>query len=295
MPDFLQQLKQYSKLINEALDDLIPPSSDYPELIHEAMRYSLMAGGKRLRPALVIGAAQAVGCNYERVLPTACAFELIHTYSLIHDDLPAMDDDDYRRGKPTCHKVYGEAMAILAGDALLTLAFELIAKNADTVPAELVLRVIREVAVAAGSKGLVGGQALDIVSNSENVSKEVLEYIHRHKTGALLRAAVRCGAILGGADEKQLTALTTYAENLGLAFQIVDDILDVKGDSSKIGKSVGSDEKNEKATYPAVYGLKAAEQKVIQLTENAIKALEMFGKESDFLRSAVYFNANRDF
>ncbi|MCL0063000.1 polyprenyl synthetase family protein [Peptococcaceae bacterium] len=295
MPDFLQQLKQYSKLINEALDDLIPPSSDYPELIHEAMRYSLMAGGKRLRPALVIGAAQAVGCNYERVLPTACAFELIHTYSLIHDDLPAMDDDDYRRGKPTCHKVYGEAMAILAGNALLTLAFELIAKNADTVPAELVLRVIREVAVAAGSKGLVGGQVVDIVSSSENVSKEVLEYIHRHKTGALLRAAVRCGAILGGADEKQLTALTTYAENLGLAFQIVDDILDVKGDSSKIGKSVGSDEKNKKATYPAVYGLKAAEQKVIQLTENAIKALEMFGKESGFLRSAAYFNANRDF
>jgi len=291
---FLEQLKQYSILINEALDDLVPALSDYPEIIHKAMRYSLMAGGKRLRPALVIGAAQAVGCSYEKVLPTACAFELIHTYSLIHDDLPAMDDDDYRRGKPTCHKVYGESIAILAGDALLTLAFELIAKNIDTVEAELVLKVIKEVAVASGSKGLVGGQTVDIISSSGNVDKEELEYIHKHKTGALLRASVRCGAILGAANEKQLTALTSYAENLGLAFQIVDDILDVKGDSDKIGKPVGSDEKNDKATYPAIYGLRSAEGKVIQLTESAVKALDIFGDKADFLRSAAYFNVNRD-
>ncbi|MCL0080989.1 polyprenyl synthetase family protein [Peptococcaceae bacterium] len=294
--DFLQQLKIRAALIEDALRCWLPSETTYPVLIHQAMRYSLLAGGKRLRPALVIGAAQAVGCNYQKVLPTACAIELIHTYSLVHDDLPAMDDDDLRRGKPTAHKVYGEAMAILTGDALLTQAFELMAQNIDNAPAEAVVQVILEVSKASGSLGLIGGQVVDTVSDNSNIDAKTLEYIHRHKTGALLRVAVRSGAILGQASSGQLVALTTYAENLGLAFQIIDDILDVKGDAAKIGKPVGSDLKNKKATYPAMYGLEVARQKARQLTDEAIKALkDDFTPEKKFLCDLAIFNINRDY
>jgi geranylgeranyl diphosphate synthase type II len=259
------------------------------------MRYSVFAGGKRLRPAMVIGAAEAIGSNAERVLPTACALEIIHTYSLIHDDLPAMDNDDLRRGKPTNHKVYGEAMAILAGDALLTLAFQLITENIQYATADSVVRVIKEIAEASGSVGLIGGQVADIISaNHEQIDQETMAYIHRHKTGALFRASVRSGAILAGASEKQLKDLTDYAENLGLAFQIVDDILDVEGDADKIGKPVGSDEKNSKATYPAIFGMEQARQKAMQAAEDAINAIKYFGSEAEFLRSAVHFIINRD-
>ncbi|MBM7855497.1 geranylgeranyl diphosphate synthase type II [Desulfohalotomaculum tongense] len=292
--DFLQQLKERAKMVEDAFEQYIPRESAYPSAIHRAMRYSLLAGGKRLRPALVLGAAEAVGCDPRRVMPTACALELIHTYSLIHDDLPAMDNDELRRGKPTNHVVFGEAMAILAGDALLTMAFQLMAENSRTAPAEAVVQVIREVARLSGSQGLIGGQVMDTVSADNEVDSETLEYIHRHKTGALFRAAVRSGAILGGAGEKQLRALTGYAENLGLAFQIVDDILDVEGDTAKIGKPVGSDEKNKKATYPALFGIEAARQKARQAADNAIKALSIFGPEVEFLRAAVHFIINRD-
>jgi len=292
--DFLQQLKERTKLVDEAMNKLIPLEITYPSVIHQSMRYSILAGGKRIRPAMVIGAAEAVGFSAERVLPTACALEIIHTYSLIHDDLPAMDDDDLRRGKPTNHKVYGEAMAILAGDALLTLAFELIAENIKFAPAESVVRVTKEIAEASGSQGLIGGQVVDIISANSQTDKKTMEYIHRHKTGALFKASVRSGAILAGATEEQLKALTDYAENLGLAFQIVDDILDVQGDVGKIGKPVGSDEKNKKATYPALFGMEQAHQKAKLAAENAINSLKIFGAEAEFLRGAVHFIINRD-
>ncbi len=291
--NFLQQLKQRAQLVEEALDQLIPPENDYPQTIHQAMRYSLMAGGKRLRPALVIGAAEAVGADYKHVMPAACAVELIHTYSLIHDDLPAMDNDDLRRGKPTNHKVFGEATAILAGDALLTLAFGLMAQIRDA-RAEAVVQTIDELADAAGSKGLIGGQVVDTLSADKKIDGKTLEYIHRNKTGALFRAAVRCGAILGNASQQQLQALTEYAENLGLAFQIIDDILDIEGDSAKIGKPVGSDEKNHKATYPAFYGMEKAREKALTAANNAINSLKIFGPEAEFLRSTMHFIINRD-
>lgn len=292
--DFLQTLKLKAQLIEEAMEQLVPLETTYPPTIHQAMRYSLLAGGKRLRPALVMGAAEAVGCHPQRVMPTACAMELIHTYSLVHDDLPAMDNDDLRRGKPTNHKVYGEAVAILAGDALLTLAFQLIAENITSATAESVVKVTKEFAEAAGSQGMVGGQVVDTLAANHELNADTLDYIHRHKTGALFRASVRGGAILGGATEEQLSALTRYAENLGLAFQIIDDILDVEGDAAKIGKPVGSDQKNNKATYPALYGLDAARQRANQVASDALTALEGFGHQADFLRSTINFIINRD-
>ncbi|MGB9802656.1 polyprenyl synthetase family protein [Desulfofundulus sp.] len=295
--DFLTELKARADLVDRALDELLPSEDTYPPLIHQAMRYSLFAGGKRLRPVLALAAAETVGGDPVRVLPAACALELIHTYSLIHDDLPAMDNDDFRRGKPTCHRVYGEAVAILAGDALLTHAFALLAKNAHNrlVPAERVVRVIEEVAEAAGTLGLIGGQVVDTLSADCTVDTATLEYIHRHKTGALYRVAVRAGAILAGARETELEALTVYAENLGLAFQIQDDILDVEGDPTRLGKPVGSDERNKKATYPALFGLDLARARAREVVEVALNALELFDERADFLRELVRFVIVRDF
>ena len=295
--DFMASLRHRAARVDTALECYLPPADNYPGTIHEAMRYSIFAGGKRLRPVLTLAAAEAVGGGSEQVMPAACAMELIHTYSLIHDDLPAMDNDDYRRGKPTSHKEYGEAMAILAGDALLTLAFELLARVADggVVPPERVVRVVAEVARGAGTRGLIGGQVVDTLSAGDISDPATLEYIHRHKTGALYQVAVRSGAILAGAGEKQLTALTTYAEQLGLAFQIVDDILDVVGDAGKIGKPVGSDEKNSKVTYPALFGLPAARDKAGEAGALARDALTGFGARANFLRDMITFIINRDF
>lgn len=295
--DFISSLKYRAARVDTALERYLPPADNYPGTIHEAMRYSIFAGGKRLRPVLTLAAAEAVGGEPERVMPAACAMELIHTYSLIHDDLPAMDNDDYRRGMPTSHKKYGEAVAILAGDALLTLAFELLAGAADggTVLPERVVRVVAEVARGAGTRGLIGGQVVDTLSAGNISEPATLEYIHRHKTGALYRVAVRSGAILAGAGEEQLAALTAYAEHLGLAFQIVDDILDVVGDAGKIGKPVGSDEKNSKVTYPSLFGLPAAWDKAAEAGELARAALTGFGTGADFLRDMVTFIINRDF
>ncbi|MDD4237830.1 MAG: polyprenyl synthetase family protein [Desulfotomaculaceae bacterium] len=291
--DFLKELRKRAALVEESLEILLPGANAYPPLIHQAMRYSVLVGGKRLRPVLVMAGAEAVGGKAADVLPAACAFELIHTYSLVHDDLPAMDNDDYRRGKLTSHKVYGEAAAVLAGDALLTLAFQILAESKGT--PKNVLRVIREAAVGAGTFGLIGGQVVDTVSEGVASDEDTLEYIHRHKTGALYKMSVRAGAILAGARDEQLAALTGYAESLGLAFQIKDDILDLEGDEQKIGKPVGSDTKNKKATYPALFGLDESRAKARQAAERALAALQPFGAEADFLRSMVYFVIERDF
>lgn len=291
---FLVDLKKRSRLVDQALDLYLPKSETYPGVIHEAMRYSLFAGGKRLRPILVLAAAEAVGADQDRAMPVACALELIHTYSLVHDDLPAMDNDDFRRGRPTSHKVYGEAMAIMAGDALLTLAFELIARTAEKVPAELANRVTLEIARAAGSCGLIGGQVVDTLSENKNIDGEVLEYIHRHKTGALFRAAVRSGAILGNASPEELAALTVFAEQMGLAFQIKDDLLDIEGDEAKLGKPVGSDLKNQKATYPSIYGLERAREMALAAAAEANEALKIFGPKAEFLREIMHFIIQRD-
>ncbi|CCO08925.1 polyprenyl synthetase family protein [Desulforamulus hydrothermalis] len=291
---FKEQLTAWARQVDEALHNYLPPADAYPAVLHEAMRYSVFAGGKRLRPILVLAAAKAVGGNTDKIMPVACALELIHTYSLVHDDLPAMDNDDYRRGRPTNHKVYGEATAILVGDALLTLAFELVARCGEDCPPAAVNRVAREIAQAAGSRGLIGGQVVDLLSENKQIESSVLEYIHRHKTGALFRAAVRAGAILGGAGEAQLAALTTYAEQMGLAFQIKDDLLDIEGDEAKIGKPVGSDIKNQKVTYPSLYGLDGARRMADEAAREAVTALNIFGPEAEFLRLMMHFIINRD-
>ena len=257
--DLAAYLAERRQLVDEALAACLPPEDAPPSSVHRAMRYSVMAGGKRLRPILVIAGAEAVGAKAATVMPTACALELIHTYSLIHDDLPAMDDDDYRRGRLTSHKVFGEAIAILAGDALLTHAFRLIAENAARVSDPAVIReVILEVADAAGTGGMVGGQVVDIESEGKAVTAETLEYIHLHKTAALIRASLRVGAMLGGARPADVAAIGEAGESLGLAFQIVDDILDVEGTLAELGKTAGSDERKGKATYPAVHGIEAS-------------------------------------
>jgi geranylgeranyl diphosphate synthase type II len=267
------------RLVDVALDECLPPATAYPPAIHEAMRYSVFAGGKRLRPLLVVAGAEAAGGEIAHVLPAACAFELIHTYSLIHDDLPAMDDDDYRRGRLTSHKVYGEAVAILAGDALLTHALGLVAANAGLgkATAEGCLRALAEIAEAAGTAGMIGGQVVDVQSEGSGGSAETLEYIHTHKTGALIRAALRVGAILAGARAPLLEALTRYAERLGLAFQVVDDILDVEGSLETLGKTAGSDRRKKKLTYPDVHGLDGAKAHAAMLTREAHTALAGLG------------------
>ena len=292
--NFATELKAWSKQVDDALDLYLAKSDEYPATIHEAMRYSVFAGGKRLRPVLVLAATKAVGGDVAKAMPVACALELIHTYSLVHDDLPAMDNDDFRRGRPTNHKVYGEAMAILVGDALLTQAFELIAGSAEVFPADKVNRVTLEIAQAAGSRGLIGGQVVDMLSENQAIAGEVMEYIHRHKTGALFRAAVRAGAILGGASNQQLICLTNYSEQMGLAFQIKDDLLDIEGDEAKIGKPVGSDVKNQKSTYPFLYGLEAARSMASKAANDACAELKIFGPEAEFLRSLMHFIINRD-
>lgn len=285
--------KEKSALVDQRLETILHTSGTYPATIHQAMRYSLFAGGKRLRPVLVIAAAEAVGGQADDVLDIACALEMIHTYSLIHDDLPGMDNDDYRRGKLTNHKVYGEGIAILAGDALLTQAFELMAA-VKTVHPERLLSVIREIAQAAGTLGMIGGQVVDLESEGKNIELATLEYIHSAKTGALFRASLRAGGTLAGATSEQLSCLTEYAEHFGLAFQITDDILDVIGDEAKIGKPVGSDIKNNKATYPSMYSLPVAKQMADATIAKALTCLEAGGLQSVFLRELVQYLATRD-
>jgi geranylgeranyl diphosphate synthase type II len=292
--DLPRILDERRRLVDGALERWLPEQGDHPPKVHEAMRYSVFAGGKRLRPVLALLACDAVGGNPEDALPVAAALEMIHTYSLIHDDLPAMDDDDYRRGRLTCHKVYGEAVAILAGDALLTHAFRVLADpEAVGIPAPRRLQIIAEIAEAAGSRGMVGGQAMDILAEGREIDRPTLLYLHTHKTGALIRASVRTGAIAGGADGDRLLALTRYGERVGLAFQIVDDILDIEGSSAEMGKTAGSDLRKKKATYPAVMGLEESRRQAGHLLQEAKQALDPLGGKGSILAALADFVGSR--
>jgi len=300
--DITIYLNDNKKAVDDFLDQALPPDSTQPQNLHRAMRYSLFAGGKRVRPIMAIAAFEAVGgkskarpSGRDIIIPVASSLELIHTYSLIHDDLPAMDDDDYRRGKPTNHKVFGEAIAILAGDAMLTIAFDLLSQNKITrkVPPKTLIQIIQELADGAGHLGMIGGQVADIESEGKKVSQTALEYIHRHKTAALIRAAIRIGGLLGGALKADLAALTQYGEDIGLAFQIVDDVLDVVGTREEMGKDVQSDSSRNKKTYPAFFGVERSRQKAYDLMKRGIKSLERFGKKADQLREIARYIVDR--
>ena len=280
-------------LIDEALRNAMTIEGEIAPTIFDSMRYSLFAGGKRLRPVLLLAAADAVGADGNKFLNVACGLEMIHTYSLIHDDLPAMDNDDYRRGKLTNHKVYGEGIAVLAGDSLLTYAFETMLSQEGVDPMTL-LKVVKEIASAAGPEGMVGGQVIDMESEGKAVSFDTLQQMHRAKTGALFRAAVRAGAILGGASEEEIEALTVYAEKFGLAFQITDDILDVIGTAEAIGKPVGSDLKNNKSTYVTLHSVEIAQQMAKETVADAVDALAMFGKRGAVLKDLVEYLLKRE-
>jgi geranylgeranyl diphosphate synthase type II len=263
------------KLIDRALDHYLPKANTKPVTLHKAMRYSLFAGGKRLRPILCLAAAEACRGELRNALPLACALECIHTYSLVHDDLPSMDNDDFRRGRPTCHKVFGEGIAVLAGDALLTIAFEIVSKAKPT-PRYDIAMLLRELAVAAGSLKLIAGQVADLEAEGKHVKCGQLQFIHENKTAAILKSSVRLGAMSANADTKKLAAITRFGERLGLAFQIIDDILDVTQTSEVLGKSAGKDVAAKKATYPAVIGLEKSRAEARRLTREAHKALSVF-------------------
>ena len=279
-----EYLSEQQQLVERTLDRWVPPETAPPETIHRAMRYSLFAGGKRIRPLLCIAAAHAVGDGHARVENAACTLELIHTYSLIHDDLPALDNDDFRRGRPTCHKVFGDAMAILAGDALLTLAFEVLGSLPGPDGCRRA-RLIQELASAAGTVGgMIAGQVHDLEGEHQQPTADLLDRIHRAKTGALLRASVRVGAIYAGATDEQLQALSGYGEHIGLAFQIVDDLLDVEQSSEQLGKTAGKDAQQHKITFPSVYGLDRSHEMAEEQRLAAHVALGSFGESAERLR-----------
>ena len=295
MFDLQEYLQTKSAVVNGALEKIIDEFHQ-GDTIHDAMRYSLLAGGKRIRPILCLAATEAAHGNPADALTAACAMEMIHTYSLIHDDLPAMDDDQVRRGKPTCHIAFDEATAILAGDALLTLAFEILASASSNngLKADQWLRVIRIIANAAGSRGMIRGQMLDISAEGHRLVAEDLKAMHALKTGALIEAALHCGALIAGADKVQLRFLNVYARNIGLAFQVADDILNVEGDPLKMGKAVGTDKIHEKSTYPALLGLVASKQFAQQLVRQALQALETFDNKAEPLRALATYTIERN-
>jgi geranylgeranyl pyrophosphate synthase len=290
----LDRLFVESKETVEAeLDALLPPVELEPQRVHQAIRWSVFAGGKRFRPTLLLVTGQTFGAPVELLVRSACALEMIHTYSLIHDDLPSMDDDDLRRGRPTCHVRFDEATAILAGDALQTLAFRAIAED-ETLTADVRIRLIKELSTAAGTpEGMVAGQALDIEAEAREVTAAELKVIHERKTGALILSAARSGAIIAGVSEEDLIAVTTYAMNLGLLFQITDDLLDVTATQRELGKTPGKDARSEKATYPGLYGLAEARDSAASAHRNALAALEMLKVPTDSLRGIADFTLNR--
>ncbi len=290
--EFEKYLKETRNIVEEALDYSLAPEE--PEILRESMRYSLLAGGKRIRPILCLTSCSLAGGDPKLAVPTAVAIEMIHTMSLIHDDLPSMDNDDLRRGRPTNHKVYGDAIAILAGDALLTRAFEMVALRSPDVDARRLLNVVGELSLVAGAPGLVGGQVVDLECEGKKVDLETLEYIHLHKTGALLKACVRTGAMIAGADDKLLTALTSYAERIGLAFQIIDDILDVTSSSETLGKTAGKDLLADKTTYPKLLGLEESKKRALNLVKEAKEAISPWGDDANYLLSLADFITNRD-
>jgi len=268
-------LRSRRKEIDRALDYYLPKTNVKPATLHKAMRYSLFAGGKRLRPILCLAAAEACRGKVSNALPLACALECIHTYSLVHDDLPSMDNDDYRRGRPTCHKVFGEGIAVLAGDALLTIAFEIVSR-AKPAPRYDMSILLREIAVAAGSQKLIAGQVADLEAEGRKVKRDQLRFIHENKTAAILKSSIRLGAMSANADAKKLRAVTQFGHGLGLAFQVIDDILDVTQSSEILGKSAGKDIAAKKATYPAVIGLEKSRAEARRLTRQAHDALSLF-------------------
>jgi len=288
-----QHLEQTRAMVDAELDRILPTAEEYPPGIHKAMRYSVFAGGKRLRPTLCLEAGRLFAGDEKVLLRVGSALELIHTYSLIHDDLPALDNDDLRRGKPTSHVVFGEATAILAGDALLTLAFETIAGTRDGA-SDRTLQVVHELAHAIGTrKGMVGGQAVDLETTDRTGDSARLEYIHSAKTGAFIRAAVRSGALLTPANQDDLARITAYGEKIGLAFQIADDLLDVFGTEAELGKTIGKDEQQHKATYPALHGVEASKLIASRLEEEACAALEPYGERAHILQGIAHYIVGR--
>jgi geranylgeranyl diphosphate synthase type II len=295
--DIHAYLDQQRQRVDQFLEQSLPNTLRDPAKLYESMRYSLLGGGKRVRPILTIAAAQALGYSNDAMLSFAASLEFVHTYSLIHDDLPAMDDDDYRRGRLTNHKVFGDGMAILAGDALLTMAFELCSQNEGdhglTVGQQLA--IVRELAFGSGHQGMVGGQVMDIQAENQEVDLAQLQKIHSHKTGQLIRAAVRIGGIIGGASSRQLQSLTGYAEDIGLAFQIADDVLNMVGTREELGKDAGTDEKRGKTTYPSFFGIDGARQLGNECVERAVNRLESFDHQADPLRHmATYIMMRRN-
>ncbi|SHJ65356.1 polyprenyl synthetase family protein [Tepidibacter formicigenes] len=292
-----KELNDKKEYFEKELENYIPKIQGYQKTLFEAMKYSLDAGGKRLRPILLMESTSLVGGNIEDAIPFACAIEMIHTYSLIHDDLPAMDDDDLRRGKPTNHKVFGEGIAILAGDGLLNYAFELMIKHSLKYEKESYkyLKAMNEIAKAAGVYGMIAGQVVDLESENKKIDKETLDFIHTNKTSAMIVGALRAGAIIGGADEKQLENITTYANNIGLGFQIVDDILDIVGDESKLGKNVGSDLENNKSTYPSLFGLEESKKIAKKLIDDAKNSISSFEDKGEFLKYLADYIVDREY
>ena len=291
--DIHSYLSEIRLAVDQQLERLLPAVEEEPPTIHQAMRYSIFAGGKRVRPILVLAAGESAGGARDTLLHLGAGVEMMHTYSLIHDDLPALDNDDLRRGRPTCHKVFGDAIAILAGDALMTRAYQVLAELPNVTDATR-LAIIREIAYATGTvEGMIGGQVVDLESEGKTVIAPVLEYIHRSKTGALLTSCTRCGALAAGTDAAQLHALTEFGRKIGLAFQIVDDILDLTASSEKLGKTAGKDQKVKKATYPALFGIEASRQKAQELICGALDEIREFGNRAEPLRELAQFVCSR--
>ncbi|WP_246926882.1 polyprenyl synthetase family protein [Clostridioides difficile] len=294
--EFKQCLKEKASFVEKVLKEYMPKEEGYQKTVIEAMNYSLSAGGKRLRPILTLEACKIVGGNEDEAIPFAIAIEMIHTYSLIHDDLPALDNDDLRRGRPTNHKVYGEATGILAGDALLNYAFEvMLAGSINKENPEKYLKAINEIAKGAGIYGMIGGQVVDVESENKQIEKEKLDYIHMNKTAAMMVGCMRAGATIGGANSEQMEEITKYAKNIGLSFQIVDDILDIVGDESKLGKKVGSDIENHKSTYPSLLGLDKSKEIAHNLIDEAKKSIEKLSDDVDFLNGLAEYIIDREY
>ncbi|PYK37880.1 MAG: farnesyl-diphosphate synthase [Verrucomicrobia bacterium] len=287
-------LKSRQKTIDRALERYLPKEKTRPPTIHKAMRYSLFAGGKRLRPILCLAAAETCGGKIDNALPLACALECIHTYSLVHDDLPSMDNDDFRRGRPTCHKVFGDGIAVLAGDGLLTIAFEIVSRAKTPRHYDMSI-LLREIAMAAGSQKLIAGQVADLEAEGRKIDMAGLRYIHENKTAAILTTSARLGAMSANADAKKLAAITKFGRALGLAFQIIDDILDVTQTSEKLGKSAGKDAAAKKATYPAVIGLKKSRLEAKRLTRRAHNALSIFDGKAEALHALANYLLEREY
>lgn len=294
--DFQEQFDRYREMTNREIKNTFAKKDCLQKSVYDAMSYSIMAGGKRIRPVLTLAAGELLGADIQDALRLGIAIECIHTYSLIHDDLPCMDDDDLRRGRPTCHKRFGEAIALLAGDGLLTMAFEILTDVSayKSLPEETILRITYEVAKAAGSDGMIGGQVVDLESEGKpDITEKTLTYMHNRKTGALIRAAVLAGAIAAGATDEQAKALNEFADGIGLAFQVQDDILDCIGNTEVLGKPIGSDAENEKTTYVTLLGLENARKKAQELTQNAIAALDIFDDKAEFLKEFANYLMER--